>query len=185
VNEKEATVARPRKQLPVDLVRQGAVLRARRALIEVDELRFVSESVKAGAAQGAVADALGASQATVSRIIRKVADNPSVLRPSVTEIVGRAAARQITRSQMLDDLRHLKIVYVSPDKSPTSEWAKLRDAYRHGLLSKSETRLIAEDTAARLIGRVTHSMDLEAQHVPSEGISRMQAETTEKLMADL
>ena len=177
----------PRKkvQLTPGLAARAAVVRARRTLDEIDTLRLVNESIAVGISQDVVADALGASQATVSRLVAKVAEQPRALRPSVDEIVSRAVVNEIDRKQMVDALRGLKITYVSADKKPDSEWARLRTALRSGLVSEAEATAVAEATAARMVGRVTHSMDLEAQHVPDESTKQMLRSTTEKLVAGL
>jgi len=112
---KEWMMARAKKAMPSDMVLQASVLRARRALDEIDEMRFVKKSVDDGLSQDVVAEALGASQATISRIIKKVASDPDVIRPTVTEVVNRAVVKEITRRQMVDKLRGMRLGYARPD----------------------------------------------------------------------
>lgn len=176
---------RQKTQLTPDLAARAAVLRARHTVEEIDTLRLVSDSVAAGISQGAVAEALGASQATISRLVAKIAEQPRTLVPSVDEIVSRAVIKDIDRSQMVEALKALKIAYAPADKRPHSEWAKLRTAIQSGLVTKTEAKAVAEATAARMVARVTHSMDLEAQAVPDESTKRMLRQTTEKLVAGL
>lgn len=174
----------PRVKTPVPpvLAQRAAALRARRELDEVEEMRFVMEAVAQGLSQDDIAEAIGASQATISRIVKRVAHDPRVTRPSVKEIVNRATVKEITRSKMVQELRTLKISYV---KKPDSEWMNLRGALHRGLLSKAEVEVVAEDAARKIVARVTHSMDLEAQHVPQSAVNEMVRETTAKLVADL
>jgi hypothetical protein len=142
---KEWMMARAKKAMPSDMVLQASVLRARRAL---DEMRFVKKSVDDGLSQDVVAEALGASQATISRIIKKVASDPDVIRPTVTEVVNRAVVKEITRRQMVDKLRGMRLGYARPDRKPDSDWAEFSRAVRHGLITKREASVIAEDVAA-------------------------------------
>lgn len=174
----------PRVKAPVPpvLAQRAAVLRARRELDEVDEMRFVVEAVTQGLSQDDIAEIVGASQATISRIVKRVAQDPKVLRPSVKEIVNRATVREISRSKMVQELRTLKISYV---KKPDSEWMNLRAALRRGLVLKAEAEVVAEDAARKIVDRVTHSMSLEAQHVPQLAVNEMVREATAKLVADL
>ena len=120
--------------------------------------------------------------ATVSRLVKKATQEPKALMPSVKEIVNRAAVKDITRPEMLRELRALEIGYV---KKLDSEWTNLRTALHRGLLSKIETRVIAEDAARRIVDRVTHSMNLEAQLVPQVDVDEMVREATATLVADL
>ena len=178
----------PRVQKPVPLVlaKRAATLRARRELDEIEEMRFVKDAVvDSGLSQDAIAEAMGVSQPTIHRIVKKVSEHPQVLKPSAAEIINRATVKEISRPQMLRALRSLKIGYVRWDKRPDSDWAKLRAALHHGLVTETEARTIAEDAARTIVERVTHSMDLEAQRVPQAEVDKMVRETTAKLVADL
>lgn len=178
-------MARTRKPVPQDFAKQAEVLRAKRAITEVDELRFVKKAVDQGVSQDVIADALGTSQATVSRWVAKVSANPKVVQPTVEEIIDRATAHEIDRAQMLNQLRSLRIGYVKADKRPDSAWAALRAATRSGRLTHDEARTLAEDVARRFVARVTGSMELEAQPVPEPGVEKMVKETAARMTADL
>ena len=171
--------------LPGMLKQQAEVLRARRALEELDECRFVAKSVAAGSSQQAVADALGVSQAKVSRLLRKCAEQPAITKPTVGELVNRAVAKQMSHKDVLNALLQMKVPYTNPQRKPDSDWAKIRLAYRSGILTRADARKLAEDAAERLVGSVNRSMDLEAQRVPSEATQRMLREATEKVMSSL
>lgn len=178
-------MARVSKPLPKDVASQAAVVRARRELAGLDELRFVQRSVDAGVTQAALAAALGASPATVSRLVKKLASEPELTRPSVEEVVRRAVVGDISRKEMVQRLCGMRLAYVRPDRKPDSGWAQFARAVRSGLITKREALSITEDVAGRLVARVDHSMNLEGQPVPSESTVRLVNETTQKLMAEL
>lgn len=171
------------KPVQPETSRRAAFIRARRLLDEIEEMRFIKESVlDGGMSQAAVADLLGTSQASVSRLVKKVAEKPSATKPTVVEIISRATVKETTRKRMVNDLLALRIGYV---KRPGSEWEAFRDAVQRGFMSKKEASPIIEAAARQLVGRVTASMDLEAQQVPDVEVAKMLAETTARLTADL
>lgn len=177
---------RVKKPVPTVLAKRAATLRARRELDEIEEMRFVKEAVvTSGLSQEVVAEAMGVSQPTIHRIVKKISDNPKVLKPSVEEIINRATVKEISRPEMLQALRGLKIGYTKWEKRPDSDWARLRNALHHGLVTETEAHTIAEETARKMVERVAHSMDLEAQQVPQTEVDKMVRETTAKLVADL
>lgn len=171
--------------LPPALKQQADVLRARRSLDELDECRLVAKSVASGSSHQAVAKALGISQAKVSRLLKKSADQPAIAKPTVGELVDRAVAKQMTQKDVLAALLQMKIPYVNPQRKPDSDWAKVISAYRSGILKRSAAQKLAEDAAQRLVGSVNRSMDLEALRVPSDATQRMLREATEKVMSSL
>jgi len=187
MNEKGRVMPRAKKPLPPALAKHAAALRARRYLDEIEALRFVSDAVlTAGLSQDSVAESLGVSQATIHRLVKKLTENPRVVAPSVNEIVSRAALKEISRPEMLRSLRDLRIDFKKWERYPDSEWANLRNAFQRGLVSKAEAQSIAEDAARKMVDRVTHSMELEAQSVPEEDdVDDMVRETTAKLVASL
>lgn len=170
------------KPVPPALARRAAVLRARRELDDVEEMRFVRDAVAHGLSQDAVAEAIGASQATVSRIVKKVTEQPQVLMPSVSEVVNRAVVKEISRPEMVRELRALKLDFT---RKPGSGWASLRSAVRSGLVSRADVEEVAEDAARTMVARVAHSMSLEAQEVPKAAVDQMVGETKAQLVADL
>ena len=52
---------------------------------------------------------MGVSQPTIRRIVKKISDNPKVLEPSVEEIINRATVKEISRPEVLQAVRGLKI----------------------------------------------------------------------------
>lgn len=176
---------RVKKLVSPSIAAQAELLRARRALGEIDTLRLVQTALSEGVSQADIAETLHVSQATVSRMAAKVAVNARLAEPNVDEIINRAAAHEIDRAEMLRQLRSLRIMYAGDRRRPNSGWAALRAARRGNRISQHEGRAMAEDVARRLVGRVTASMDLGAQPVPEPTITEMVQETTAKMVADL
>ena len=63
--------------------------------------------------------------------------------------------------------------------------AKPEPEGKWSVVSKTEARVIAEDAARRIVDRVAHSMNLEAQRVPQVDVDEMVREATATLVADL
>lgn len=173
-----------RQPVPAAVTERAEVLRARRDLTELDSLRLVKAALRDGVSQADLAEAMGVSQATVSRMAVKAAAR-DLGEPTVAEIIDRASAHEIDRADMLRQLRSLRIMYARNDKRPDSSWSALLVARRRRRISRQEARAIAEDVAQRVVGRVTASMDLEAQPVPAPGVAKMVEKVTAKLVADL
>lgn len=178
-------MARPRNTVPDDLNPRARALKARRNVQEIDEMRFIREAVDEGAPQAVVAEALSISQATVSRVLARLAANPTLVQPSVAEVVDRAVIKDISRTEMIDQLLDLKVHYVHADRNPESNWGMLRRAVQDGLVTNQEASVVANDVAARLVSRVGHSMNLEGQQVNDERTQRLRTEAAQKLLAEL
>ncbi|TDD57748.1 hypothetical protein E1263_22195 [Kribbella antibiotica] len=164
---------------------EAARVRARRELADLDLRRFAVEQVKTGRSQDAIADALGTSQAQISRWVAEVVAHPRSLAVTVDELVNRTLVGEISAPDLVTRLDEVKVAYVNPDKRPHSPWAKLRDAHRRGVLSDADTRLIARRTAERMVHRVNRHMDLEAQPVSDGATERSVDEATERLLRTL
>lgn len=171
----------PRLTKPVsaDLAEHADVLRARRALAELDTLRFVQAALREGFSQAQIAGALQLSQATVSRMAARAVEGPTV-----AEIIDRATAKEIDRTEMVRRLRSLKINLRSRGSSQTS-WAAVRLAVRDQRLSRQEAEALAVEIAERTAHGVVRSMELEAQPVPEAGVNRMVDKVKARLAADL
>lgn len=165
--------------------REAARVRARRELAELDERRFAVEQVRSGCSQAAVAEALGTSQAQISRWLADAVVHPRSLAVTVDELVNRKLLGEVSSPDLVEQLARLKLAYVNPDKRPHSPWAKVRDAHKRGVLSDNETREIARRTAERMVGRVNRHMALEAQMVSAEDAERSVNEATERLLETL
>jgi hypothetical protein len=178
-------MSRVKKPLPEPLADEAASVRARRELDELDMMRFVQKSMDAGVTQAAVAAALGTSAATISRLVKSLATDPGITRPTVDEVVSRTLVHDISRKEMVTQLLSIQMSPVRPDRRPDSDWAQFARAVRAGRIRKSEASLITADVAARLVRRVNHSMNLEGQPVPPESTARLVEQTSERLMATL
>lgn len=178
-------MARTKTQMPAPLAQEAARLRARRLLDDLAEMRLVADSVAQGVSQETVAEALRTSQASVSRMLARLTENPRVVRPSVNEVVARAIVNEISREEMLERLRNLRISFVKPERRPDSDWAALARAVRDGAVAHNEARAVAADVALRFVGRVSHAMVLEGQAAPDEATQALVEETTETMLATL
>lgn len=176
----------PRKSvLNADARYEAARVRARRELVELDQRRFAVEQVRANCSQDAVAEALGVSQAQISRWMADAVTRPRALAVTVDELLSRKLVGEISTPRLLAQLTKVKLAYVNPDKRPGSPWAKVRDAHRRGLLSDEETRQIARQTAERMVGRINRHMALESQLVSDTAAERSVNEATERLLRTL
>ncbi|QNE21880.1 hypothetical protein F1D05_33160 [Kribbella qitaiheensis] len=164
---------------------EAARIRARRELAELDQRRFAVAQVKSGCSQDAVAEALGTSQAQISRWLADVVTHPRSLAVTVDELMHRRLLDDISSQDLVAQLAETKLTYVNPDKRPQSPWAKVRDAHRRGVLSDEETHQIARQTAERMVGRVNRHMALEAQIVSNAAAERAVNEATERLLRTL
>ncbi|TNM38397.1 hypothetical protein FHP29_14125 [Nocardioides albidus] len=182
---KVAVVARTRKPVPDTLKSEAVRIRAKRELAELEQARFVAKALAEGASQESVAEVLGVSQATVSRLSSRVKTKPASLRPTVAEVVNRAAAKEISHARMLRELQNLRVAYVKPERFPDSDWALLRRAVQEGLLTRADARKVAEDTARRFVARVTGSMELEDQAIQEPAVAQMLRETTDRMVSSL
>ncbi|MEU0089066.1 hypothetical protein [Kribbella sp. NPDC006257] len=153
--------------------------------MELDERRFAVEQVKAGCSQDVVAEALGTSQAQISRWLAEAVAHPRSLAVTVDELISRKLLDEISAPDLIAQLDKAKLAYVNPDKRPNSAWAKVRDAHRRGVLSDDDTRRIARRTAERMVGRVNRHMELEAQPVSDIAAERSVNEATERLLRTL
>ena len=178
-------MSRTAKPVPAALTDQAESLRARRMLAELDSLRFVRSALHEGVSQADIAGALGVSQATVSRMAARAAVDPAVARPGVDEIIDRATAGEIDRTEMLRRLRALKIGYARGRSAQQISWISVRQAVRARRLSLQEADVLATDIAERTARRVVSSMELEAQPVPEAGVITMIEKVRSRLAADL
>lgn len=120
------------------------VLKSRAELDRVRQFRLIAKAIEAGASQEAVAEELGISQATVSRVLRQIrGSNGEILNESAAEVIHRRAAHEISDEQMLDQL--LSIQYTSGQYDPSGgdgyvrgSWDQIHWALAEGLLSDEE-----------------------------------------------
>lgn len=161
------------------------MLRARRSLTDIDTLRFVHTALRAGMTQTDLAERLGVSQATVSRMAASAATRADLGQPSVAEIIDRATVKEIDRAEMLRRLRSLRVGYTGTRRSASAGWQQLREARRRHRVGRDEAQVLAEDAARFVVGRVVSLMELEAQPVSEASLAELVDDTTKTLVARL
>lgn len=144
-------------------------------------LASIDAERRAAATRGTKCDAV-----TLTSVRHRVdLTRPASLRPTVAEVLKRAAAKEIGRARMLRELQDLRVAYVNPEEFPDSDWALLRRAVQGGVLTRTDVRKVAEDTARRFVARVTASMDLEDQTVQEPAVAQMLQEATDRMVSSL
>jgi hypothetical protein len=120
---------------------------ARRRLDEREIYRAMDRAVRIGLSQRQISDIIGTlSQATVQRIIRRLAANPSLLRETPAEVIDRRAAGLIDDQDMIERLTKWQYSFgavpridgVATDAYTTGDWDEVESAYYRGLLSDEE-----------------------------------------------
>jgi DNA-binding Lrp family transcriptional regulator len=120
---------------------------ARRRLDDRDINRAIDRAVRDGYSQREISDIIGnLSQATVQRIIRRLAASPELLRETPAEIIDRRAAGLIDDQTMMDRLLNWKYSFgavpriddVATDAYMTGDWDEVESAYYRGLMSDDE-----------------------------------------------
>lgn len=132
---------------------------ARRRLDDREIFRAIHRAVRAGLSQRQISDIVGnLSQATVQRIIRRIAGNPSLLRETPAEIVDRRAAGFIDDHTMMDRLLNWKYSFgavprvddVATDAYMTGDWDEVESAYYRDLLSDDEFAALSKHQRAMI-----------------------------------
>ncbi|ALM18952.1 hypothetical protein [Mycobacteroides abscessus] len=107
----------------------------------------------AGLTQRQISDIVGSySQATIQRIIRRMALDPSLLEESPTDTVDRRAAGLITDEEMMNKLLHrnygfgaaVRIDGVVTDAYARGTWDDIEMAYYQRLLTDDESHTLAD-----------------------------------------
>jgi hypothetical protein len=126
---------------------------ASRRLTERQLYRAIFHAVQDGLTQRQISDIVGSlSQASVQRLIQRVAADPELMRETPAEIVDRRAAGLIDDELMMSAL--MKWTYstgyvpsingVSTDAYITGDWDDIELAYYRELLSDKEFHQLAE-----------------------------------------
>jgi hypothetical protein len=120
---------------------------ARRRLDEREMYRAIHQAVQARFSQRQISEIVGTlSQATVQRIIQRIAATPALLRETPSEIIDRRAAGLIDGHVMMDGLLNWKYSFgavpriddVVTDGYRAGDWDEIESAYYRNLLSDSE-----------------------------------------------
>lgn len=120
---------------------------ARRRLDERDIYRAIQRAVEAGLSQRQISDTIQSlSQATIQRMIQRIAATPELLRETPAEIIDQRAAGFIDTDAMMDTLLHWKYRFgavpriddVATDAYMKGDWDEIESAYYRDLLSDDE-----------------------------------------------
>jgi hypothetical protein len=126
---------------------------AGRRLAEHQLYRAVFHAVQDGLTQRQISDIVGSlSQASIQRLIQRVAANPELIRQTPAEIVDRRAAGLIDDESMMSTLMewtysagHVPSINgVSTDAYVTGDWDDIELAYYRELLSDKEFHQLTE-----------------------------------------
>lgn len=124
------------------------VIAARQRIDERDLERAIFDAANhAGLSQRQISGIVGIhSQASVQRILRRVAENPALLDETPAEIIDRRAAGLTNTDYMMDRLLNWKYSFggvvrvdgVATDAYATGDWDEIEMAFYRGLLSDDE-----------------------------------------------
>ncbi|WP_396910914.1 winged helix-turn-helix domain-containing protein [Mycolicibacterium sp.] len=114
--------------------------------------RAIYRASEAGLSSRQISDIATLSQPAVQRIVRRFTEDPSLQRPSPGEIIDRAAAGLIGRSEMMAQLldrqyaagHAARLGGVATDAYLRSDWDDVELAYYRGLLNADEFQRLAE-----------------------------------------
>lgn len=120
---------------------------ARRRLDDRAMYRAVHDAVEARLSQRQISEIVQTlSQASIQRMIQRIAATPALLRESPSEIIDQRAAGFIDDHQMMDRLVNWKYTFgtvprvddVATDAYSTGDWDEIESAYYRDLLSDNE-----------------------------------------------
>lgn len=131
-------------------------LTARAARQRVDERELEREIYQAanhaGLSQRQISDIVGIhSQATVQRILRRLTEDPALLKERPAEVIDRRAAGLLATKDMMDKLLRWTYSFggvvhvdgVATDAYATGDWDEIEMAFYRGLLSDEEFEVLA------------------------------------------
>lgn len=106
----------------------------------------------AGLSQRQISEAVGSSQATVQRILRRLSDDPSLLEVTPAEVIDRRAAGLIDDETMMGRLMNRTLSVgevptidgVATDAYIPGDWDDIEVAYYRDLLSEQEIERLME-----------------------------------------
>jgi hypothetical protein len=120
---------------------------ARRRLDDREIYRAIRDAVEARLSQRQISEIVQTlSQATVQRMIQRIAATPALLRETPAEIIDQRAAGFIDDHEMMDRLLNWKYSFgavpriddVATDAYMTGDWDEVESAYYRDLLSDDE-----------------------------------------------
>ncbi|MGU3586683.1 winged helix-turn-helix domain-containing protein [Rhodococcus sp. C26F] len=121
-------------------------------------LRVVARAHKAGMRQRAIEQHLDVSQATVHRLLRQSAENPTVLEPTPAEIIDQRTAGQISTEQMMEQLLGWTFTFgtvpkaegVATDAYEPGSWDDVERAFYRGQLTEDELARLMDKNKDKL-----------------------------------
>lgn len=135
------------------------VVRAQKELLHVAELRLVDQAARSKTSQAALAGLLGTSQPTISRLVKQIAQDPSVLEPCPTETINLRTAGLIDTDTMMEAL--IAYSYEPGRYDPTGSdgfvrgsWRQIEDALTAGLITDEEYERVAREAPIAEVVRV-------------------------------
>jgi hypothetical protein len=117
------------------------------------EREIYDAAVVQGLTQREISELVGNhSQATIQRILRRIAEDPTKLDVKPAEIIDRRTAGMITAEQMMDELltqtfssgRVARVDGVAADAYITGDWDSIEMAFYRGLLTDDEFQRLAD-----------------------------------------
>lgn len=117
---------------------------ASRYLNEIAELRAMDRAVRQGKTQVEIGKALGWSQPSVHRALRRLNADPSLIERRPKEVVAEAVAGLVDRVVMLAELTAMDLGSTQMSEDPYAEvampapWAEVVEAWEEGWLSDYE-----------------------------------------------
>lgn len=131
-----------------------AAIAARQRVTERElEREIYNAAVVQGLTQRQISELVGnQSQATIQRILRRIADNPTQLDVEPAEIIDQRTAGIITTEQMMEQLmgrtynvgRVTRINGVATDAYITGDWDSVETAFYRGQLTDDEFQELAD-----------------------------------------
>mgnify|MGYP005992757369 CR=1 FL=1 len=131
------------------LARRGA----RDRVAEKDRLRLIVDATRRGLTHRVISESLGTvSQATITRLIQRVDNDPYLTRETPAEVIDRCAAGEIDPAQMMDKLINWRYDFGriptvnghDTDAYVTGDWDQVERAYYRGLLTDAQFQVLAD-----------------------------------------
>lgn len=142
--------------MSTDVADAQETLKASAARQRVDERELeraiYHAATHAGLSQRQISDIVGIhSQATVQRILRRLTEDPEMLKQTPAEIIDRRAAGLLDSTDMMDRLLNWTYSFggvervdgVATDAYTTGDWDDIEMAFYRGLLSDQEFETLA------------------------------------------
>lgn len=131
-----------------DIREAAKVIRARKELNDLAEMRLIHWARRAKTTQDDMAALLGTSQPTISRITAHIQKTPSVLKRGPLEIINQRVVGEIDTSVMMDAL--ISCSYGQVGYDPTGgdgfirgDWRQMENALTSGLITDEEYERVA------------------------------------------